>query len=162
MKNYNFKIPVADILQESSTHDNIQFVEKFSTLLPQLIDPGISADIDLQGMDKSSLLITIKNAQACCSSLCDICWKNTKYTIYIENKYIKCFFEKKYKDILNDEEVLYIDPSRKVVNLENFLVQSFLLADDIVHMCTDCEKQKETISDENDDFNKSYNKIIWK
>ena len=159
MRNYNFKIPVADILKESSTHDTIQFLEKFSTFLPQLVDPGISATIELQGMDKSSLLITINKAQALCSSACDACGEKVKYTIAFENKEIKCFFEKDSAESVHDDDILYIDPAHKVVDLEEFLVQSFLLADEIVHVCTTCEKKREKLSEENDD---SHATIVWK
>lgn len=159
MRNYNFKIPVADVLKESSTHDTIQFTEKFSTLLPQLIDPGISATIEIQGMDKSSLLITINKARASCLSDCDVCGKAQKYNIEFQNKEIKCFFEKESPESVHDDDIVYIDPSHKVVDLEQFLVESFLLSDEVVHVCTNCEQKRKMISEDNDE---SHATIVWK
>lgn len=159
MKNYNFKIPVADILKESSIKDTILFTEKFSTLLPQLIDPGISIEMEIQWMDKTSLLITIKKGLAPCAYPCDRCWTTTTKDISLEEKQVKCFFEDTKNHTIEDDDIIYIDKNKKIVDLEIFLTQSFLLTDDLVHLCKNCAKEKTDDDSENED---SFHTIVRK
>lgn len=148
MKDYSFKINVWDILMQSSRKDSIHFEKKFSTLFPQLVDPWISCEIIVQWMDRSSLLVNIHNANAQTCVVCDKCSQWFTETLLLQEKEIKCFFDKWLHE--EEDDIIYIHPKETQIDLEQYIVESFKLQEKISHVCTICEKNPEIENNEND------------
>lgn len=149
MKDYVFKINIGDILQKSSRNDTILFSEKFSTFLPQLIDPGISCTIHIQWMDRHSLLLVISNPQASVSYACDKCLKEFTHILSFPKKEVTCLFEEWSWE--KEDDILYIHQKEKVIDIEHYLVESFLLEEEVIHLCENCEKNSISKIDEDED-----------
>lgn len=141
MKDYSFKIKVADILQDSSHNDSIQLVNKFSTDLPQLIDPWISANIFLQGMDHQTLLLQVDEVVAPISVACDVCGEIYTDQIAVSDLEVKCFFGDKDEELIEEfDDIILWDDRTKTVDVENFLVESISLSFPVVNCCEKCQK----------------------
>lgn len=159
MKDYNFTIKVGDLLQDPSWSDRIEFTKKFSTFLPQVITPWISAIIDIEWMDRQTVLLHIDRADAPCEVDCDICWNNMTTILHIEDIWIKCFFEDTTDIVDNEDDILYISPQQTVIDIEKYLCQSLLLSQAVVNMCTKCQKNNNT---QDDKTHETHSDIVWK
>jgi len=133
-----FRIHVGDVLQDSSIHDTLEFKEKFSTFLPQIVSPWISWKIEIQGMDRNSLLLILKNIQAPFITLCDKCGSEYTHVTQLWEKSIKCFFDE--WEFEEEEDILYFKLKEKIIDIEQYIVESFQLEDSVWHMCKNCEK----------------------
>ena len=140
MKDYNFKIKAADILQDSSLHDSVKFEWKFSTLLPQLTEPWVSASITIQWLDNRTILLTFEDIVAYTTAECDICWEEFIQEHRLERLEAKCFFD---DDVMTQEfdDVIQWDTRTKTIDVENFLIESLRLSLPVVNVCTNCQKK---------------------
>ena len=139
MKDTHFKIVIGDILRDSSIKDVIHFKEKFSSLFPQVVEPGIEVKLVVQWMDHSTLLLMFEYIQAKITCVCDKCGIDFTHTIRIENKQVKCFFDGK-KEVEEEEDVLSFASGDTTIDIEEYIVQSLQLEDNYVHVCTTCQK----------------------
>lgn len=140
MKDYNFKIKVGDLLQESSLKDSISFVNKFSTSLPQLTQEWISVDMIVQWMDRHSILLYIEKAKAPMYTWCDTCGCKIEHILTIQDEEVVCCFEKNIDT--TEKEMIFIHEKESVIDIEEWLINSLLLMSPVVYLCKDCQNKK--------------------
>lgn len=140
MKDYKFSIKVSDLLKHSWTRDTIQLHNKFSTILPQVTDEWISANVELLWLDEKTLLLTILKANATIINTCDRCWKEYKETLSINNIEVKCFLEEERPYTYStDDDILLITKKDETINLEEVIVESLVLQRTVKSLCSECQ-----------------------
>jgi len=76
MKDYGWKIKVADLLSNPWQKDNIKFEKKYLTdEFINLKDPGISWEVFLQWISQDEIILTVKSLSFSLIYECDKCWK---------------------------------------------------------------------------------------
>lgn len=150
IQDHNFKVKIADLLKDSSHTDTIQFTDKFSTLLPQTQE-GIKALISFHGGDDKTIFFLIEEASVKFTALCDRCGKEVKKELSIEDIDGKWYIDLLPED--DDGSTIWIDSKDGIMDLEDFLVHSLLLTDDISTLCEDCQKKADNEDNELDDSN---------
>ncbi len=146
MQDHNFKVKIADLLKDSSHTDTIQFTDKFSTLLPQTQE-GIQALISFHGGDNKTIFFLIEEASVLFTASCDRCGKEVKKELYIED-----VDGKGYVDLISEDDdwaTISINSKDGMMDIEDFLIQSLLLTDDISTVCEDCQKKANKEDDGN-------------
>ena len=137
MKDYNFKVKIADLLQDSTHTDTVQFTDKFSTLLPSSQE-GLHATIRFHGADDRTIFFEVENASVAYTVPCDKCGKEVRKSLKIKD-----IDGKGYINMTEDEDdgtTISINSKDGIIDMEDFLVHSLILTDDISTLCEDCEK----------------------
>jgi len=76
MKDYGWKIKVADLLNNPWQKDNIKFEKKYLTdEFIDLQDPGISWEVFLQWISQDEIILIVKNLNFSLNYKCDKCWE---------------------------------------------------------------------------------------
>lgn len=152
MQDHNFKVKIADLLKDSSYTDTIQFTNKFSTLLPQS-QQGINATITFHGGDDKTIFFCIEDADVSFATSCDRCGKDVDKKLFIEEVEGKW-----YVDLISDDDdgsTISINSKDGLIDIEDFLIHSLILTDDISTLCEDCKKKAE--SEDDDELIESWN-----
>jgi hypothetical protein len=150
MKDYNFNYKVSDILRHPETPETIQFSNKFSTLIPQCSDEGISGTIFIQGLNEEQLIIDIKELCCILDSSCDRCWKDLSVELWASWLSYSADFPRKKKKRWEEvvEPDIYIDEKNLAIDLEQIITTDLLLSQSLVNLCLECQKTVETLSEE--------------
>lgn len=146
MKSYDFNIKVADLLHDSWSIDTIEFINKFSTRFPQLIDPWMSMSIDVLWLNDTDLTITIFDLIAPLEVTCDSCDKRYTDEILVTQETIKASTDP------TDEEILTIDKKNERIDLEWRITDILLLSLPVQCLCKTCEVKKLSLPEEMPDF----------
>jgi len=154
MKDHSFSIKISDLLNNPWTKDTVSFTDKFSTSLPQLVDKGITATINLMWLSSEEIDLEFLDVLATFQTSCDSCWQQCRHTVKIKETYAKWAFS----EDLQREDIIMITERTKSMDVENFLVETITLASPVVISCKECSKKLEWISD---DYTEE-NKVIWK
>lgn len=155
MKDYDFKIKIADLIKQSWAKDRLYFTKKFSTKIPQLSHEGISCTVDIIWLDEKTLWVTIKDCVAILDTSCDICGKNITKELRIKEESIKVFVWGS-EELANDDTIV-IEATGGIIDLHDHISDSILLQDDVVHKCEECEN----VESEEESKEES-GSIVWK
>lgn len=150
MKDYNFNYKVSDILRHPEHPETIQFSNKFSTLIPQCSDQGISGSLIIQWLNEEQLQIEIEELSCNLDTSCDRCWKELTIKLWASGLSYSADFPRKKKK--RGEEIIepdiYIDEKNLAIDLEQVITTDLLLSQSLVNLCQDCQKTVETYSQE--------------
>lgn len=155
MKDYDFKIKISDLLQQPWRQDTLFLKNKFSTKIPQLSNKGITCELHIIWLDEKTLLLTIKNCTATLDYSCDYCWEEMEFQISLPKVEVKIFVW--WSQDFESDDIIVVGEKDGVIDIENYLTESLLLLDDVVHICWKCQKDK--ISDDEID---QWGIIHWK
>lgn len=149
MKDYIFHYKVSDILRHPEHPETIQFSNKFSTLIPQCSDEGISGTIVLQGLNEEHLQIDILNLSCTLDSQCDRCGNplSIKLGTTWMNYSAEFPYKTKKRDQIPVEPDIYIDEKNQTIDLEEIITTDLLLSQDIVNLCQVCQKTVENTNE---------------
>lgn len=150
MNQWKFTIKVSDILH-NWTSDTFLCDHFFSDKLPWLQKEWMYWEIVLQHLNKSEILLTLKNLSAEFFGCCDRCWKD-----FIEKRVIKniSIQAKVMEKPSITEDLLQINPKDLTVDGEDFLIDQFLLHEPIKKLCEQCKK-KPLLNNEEDEESES-------
>lgn len=146
MKDYNFHYKVSDILHHPETPETIQILNKFSTLIPQCSDDGISGTIRIQWLNDEQLQIDILELSCCLITQCDRCGKNIHVELWASWLSYSADIPQKHKKrgIVVVEPDIYINAKDETIDLEEVITTDLLLSQSVVNLCQDCEKTVES------------------
>jgi hypothetical protein len=150
MKDYNFNYKVSDILRHPETPETIQFFNKFSTLIPQCSDEGISGTIYIQWLNEEQLEINIEELSCILDTACDRCGKALEVELGASKLTYSADFPRKNKqrgEIVVEPD-LFIDAKNLTINLEQVITTDLLLSQSIVNLCPECQKTVETLPED--------------
>lgn len=145
MANKSYTLKVSDILHNTWVKDTIKFTNKFSTLLPQIIDPWMSCNLTLISLSSNQLMIEVSDIKVPLELDCDYCWEQFTKTVTLDPLTTKASIE----EIENEEFEIVIDEKTLQLNVEKRLLESIILALPVAKICEKCE-QKDFDSEEVD------------
>ena len=146
MKDYSFQLKVSDILLHSWSNDTVVFQHKFSTIISWLSEEWIQASIELEHLNNKEVLVTINHAACSVLRSCDRCGNNFLYRNTIQEK--QCIATIWAKE---GDDSIAIDERTEMIDLEQSLVDFFLLEEPLKCLCNDCVENTSTDIEENDD-----------
>jgi uncharacterized metal-binding protein YceD (DUF177 family) len=149
MNQWTFTIKVSDILLHSWTRDSIHFTSIFSEKIPWLQETWITWTLVLKNLNKSEMLLTTDEITADILTTCDRCWKE-----FIEKRILDdiSIQAKVLTSPLLSEDILVIDPKDLTVDVEDFLVDQFLLHQPLKNLCISCEQTWVNEDDEDEEI----------
>lgn len=140
MKDYKFSIKVSDLLQHSWHRDTIHLHNKFSTILPQISEEWINADLELIWLDEKTLLLTLIKANTSTINTCDRCGKEFNEQLEVSNLEIKCFLEEdRPHTYAVDDDILLINKKDETIDVENVIVEALVLQKSVKSLCSECQ-----------------------
>ena len=159
MANSQFIIKVSDLLHTPGSKDAILLESKESSLLPYPSPSGISAEIEMTGMNDVQLIVEWRDIEATLELSCSRCGEVFQKDFVVAEAETKWLVvKKKDPDIWLDPDIIPIDPKHYSMDLEQWLVDTILLSMDVQQLCEDCQnKQIDEYEDESDSA-----PIIWK
>ena len=158
MKDQSFEIKIGDLLNQVAV-DEIEFINKKTTLIPNLTNDWISGKIRLSWIDNENVLVEIEELKCELNEICDCCtnpfirrmkinWYNSRFTV-----------NKDEINYANDEVLFFIDEKTATINIEEMIYQAIELETPVVLYCPDCAKKHESFSEENEEI--ELNDDIW-
>lgn len=142
-KVYFTPIPVSDLLVNPSIHDTIELTNIFSEHIAWLTKLWISWTIHIQWMDAFSIHLILENIICFIDTMCDKCWKDIIQRLLCKKaKAIYCFednIDAMYTQ-KKDEHIFIVDRKNTSIDIEQFVVESLHIEQEIVSICSDCQK----------------------
>lgn len=150
MKDKNFKIKIWDLLHNIGSSDDVHFEKKFLDDLTWLDEEGISGDINLQSLNNEALYCTLLNVSCKIVEDCDTCAKTYTREVKVPDYTAKFVLWdiSSYTSDKSDEEVFQIDSKDEFIDLEEMVKQAIVLKEPIVKHCKKCEKELESVDDD--------------
>ncbi|MDR2415211.1 MAG: hypothetical protein LBD75_00950 [Candidatus Peribacteria bacterium] len=137
MKGKNFEIKIGDLLNHLGS-DIIEFSEMKTTLLPHIIEKGISGVLKLYAIDGKSILVHLEDIKASLSDTCERCGKEFIHSLHIDRYEAKFTLDPKELEE-SDEEVLFlIEGKNATINIEEMLYQAVMIQKPFVIRCEKC------------------------
>lgn len=168
MKDTGFLIKVWDLLRNVGTEDSITFDWKTTTKIENLAWK-ISWKVDLQSLNDTTVLVDLE-LKTSLKQVCDFWWEDFIQDIDltdIQAQYMLPISLEHWDEKIHDEEYI-IDPSFETIDLEELVVQSILLQENIVNVCPTHQPEYEKNAVELDEeysqqgWNISFNfKSLW-
>ena len=147
MKDYRWKIKVADLLNNPWSSDTIKFEKKYlKDEFAQVEPPWISGEITLQSISHDEIIVKIKNLKFVMNYECDKCGEkyttnfsiNSDEEIRFVNEEVYPIEEKIY------DTVFPIDMKNQVINLEPLIEIIVKNQEPVVKDCWNHQHKEET------------------
>lgn len=160
MKDYSFKINVWDLVKKPWSKDCISFKNKFHKEINNITDKWIEWEVEIQSLNKDSVLINILKLNLEINKLCDICDEKMIDKLIIKNfnaKFLKKneFTEKEE----NNDENFFFNEKDSNIDLNDLIYQIIQWENKIINICNNCKKKENNIEEDNQLLE---NKIVWK
>lgn len=166
LKNKDFLIKIADLLNETGKKDSIYFDNKFSDQIKGLEKKGISGTFTIQSLNNDSILWTLDDTKCRINETCESCGNNFTRNINIPTYTARFVDQNEWAEEKNknsDEDVFLINLKDETINIEDMIVQAIVLNDPFVKRCEECEKrlEKESEDENNVDYFESKGNIVF-
>ena len=161
MQQYGFVIKVSDLLHNPWSSDIVNFSGKKTTQLSGLSNDGISWKVRLRSLNDSDISVVIEELNLELNLDCDRCWVQYKKNINLEE--IDGKFTTNIDDWYHEDYVYPINVKDLNIDIEDFIVHSVSLEQDIVNYCENCQKIIDQLSEDEDiDLYENDEKNFWR
>lgn len=165
MKDYAWKIKVADLLNNPGNTDTIRFENKFLKSEDiSLWKEWIKWEIFLQWLNKDEVLLKIKNISFSINYKCDICLNDFNKSYNLKDLEEIRFVNPEnieIKDKIHDT-LFPIDMKKQNIDLTELIEIIVKNQEPFVKKCEKCSLSKESVEEKNQDKNAYYKIDFWK
>ena len=154
MKDYGFKIKVADLLHNPGTKDEVSFEKKFTKQIDNIWIEGIKGRVILQSTDPNTVHVILKDLEVVLEEVCEVCWKDYQRKVEVplyEADFVMPAFHPDITEKVHDEYFL-INPKDMTIDIEDMVVQAIWLTMPFVLRCEECQKNVENLLEIWDEF----------
>lgn len=147
MRDYWFKIKVADLLNNPWSKDIIKFEKKFTKYIKNIWDLGISWEVILYSTDPNTVNVVLKNIKVDLMETCEVCWKDYVRSVEIDEYSADFVMPSFHPDITEKvhDEFFLINPKDMTIDIEDMVVQAIGLTLPFVLRCDECKKNVENL-----------------
>lgn len=141
MKDTGFLIKVWDLLRNVWSKDEVYFEWKTTQKIENLAWK-ISWKVKLQSFNDTTILVVL-DLKTSLNQTCDFWWEEFVQDVEIKDiqaQYMLPISLEHWDEKIHDEEYV-IDPSFETIDLEELIVQSILLEQNIVNVCPEHQEQ---------------------
>ena len=147
MKDYGFKIKIADLLHNPWTRDEISFEKKFSKQINNIGVEWIKGKVILQSTDPNTVHVILKDVEVILDEVCEVCGKDYQRKVevsFYEADFVMPAFHPDITEKVHDEYFL-INPKDMTIDIEDMVVQAIGLTLPFVLRCEKCQKDVENL-----------------